>query len=263
MPHLKFSVITVVLNGEKVIEDTIRSVIGQNYSDLEYIIIDGGSSDRTLDIVNKYKSAIHCLISEKDKGIYEAMNKGVQRASGDYFNFMNAGDYFVNMNTLAEASQILIQQKPLIACGDVVLKYPDGFRRINRAHVSLYDMPTYHQAIFFSNEVFRLYGGYDIHYMLSADFDIWQRVYLNNRDKILLLNMPVSINNLEGISNQNYFCVVKERVHISFHNLSGKQRIQSLLWAFGMALKCYMILFLRHLGLYRWLIRIRYGRAGA
>ena len=91
-PHPKFSIITVTYNAEKVLEDTIQSIVTQSYKNVEYIIVDGGSTDGTLSIVNKYKEHIHTIVSEPDKGLYDAMNKGIKLATGDYLCFLNAGD---------------------------------------------------------------------------------------------------------------------------------------------------------------------------
>ena len=99
-PSPKFSVITVTYNAEKVLEDTVQSVISQTYHHVEYIIIDGASKDGTLEIVNRYRNRINQLVSEPDKGLYDAMNKGIALATGDYLCFLNAGDSFHEDDTL-------------------------------------------------------------------------------------------------------------------------------------------------------------------
>lgn len=96
----KISIITVVFNSEKLIERTILNVIQQSYSNIEYIIIDGGSRDNTLSIIKKYESKIAVIVSEADKGLYDAMNKGIRLATGDYVWFMNSGDLFYETDTL-------------------------------------------------------------------------------------------------------------------------------------------------------------------
>lgn len=102
-PHPKFSIITVTYNAEKVLEDTIQSIVTQSYKNVEYIIVDGGSTDGTLTIVNKYKEHIHTIVSEPDKGLYDAMNKGIKLATGDYLCFLNAGDGLHEDDTLYES----------------------------------------------------------------------------------------------------------------------------------------------------------------
>lgn len=99
----KVSIITVSYNAEEFIERTIKSVREQTYSNIEYVIIDGASKDGTLDIVNRYKSAVSILVSERDKSLYDAMNKGIQNATGDYIWFMNAGDRIATPETLEKA----------------------------------------------------------------------------------------------------------------------------------------------------------------
>lgn len=94
------SIITVVLNGEKYLEDTIKSVISQTYKNIEYIVVDGGSTDNTLSIISMYKDKIDVVISEKDKGIYDAMNKGIKKSSGDIIGIINSDDYYYNDNVV-------------------------------------------------------------------------------------------------------------------------------------------------------------------
>ena len=106
MEKLKITVVTVCYNAGGVIEQTMRSVLNQSYSNIEYIIVDGASRDNTLDVVNKvsaeYPQANIVIKSEPDHGIYDAMNKGIGLATGDWINFMNAGDQFVSADTLAK-----------------------------------------------------------------------------------------------------------------------------------------------------------------
>ena len=98
--HPKFSVITVTYNAGAVIEDTIQSVITQTYKNIEYIIVDGASTDKTMSIVNRYRERISVVVSEPDRGLYDAMNKGIRLATGDYLCFLNAGDSFHEDDTL-------------------------------------------------------------------------------------------------------------------------------------------------------------------
>ena len=99
-PHPKFSIITVTYNAGKVLEDTIQSVVFQTYRNMEYIIVDGGSKDNTLEVAEKYRNHISQLISEPDKGLYDAMNKGIRLATGNYICFLNAGDELHENETL-------------------------------------------------------------------------------------------------------------------------------------------------------------------
>ena len=101
-PHPKFSIITVTYNAGKVLEDTIQSVISQTYRNVEYIIVDGKSKDNTLEIVDKYRNHISKVVSEPDKGLYDAMNKGILLATGDYLCFLNAGDELHDNQTLQQ-----------------------------------------------------------------------------------------------------------------------------------------------------------------
>lgn len=101
------SIVTVVFNGEQFLEKTICSVVNQTYRNIEYIIIDGGSLDRTLDIIKKYDDKIYCWISEQDEGIYDAMNKAIKLYSGDYIWFLNAGDTIYNDDVIANMFNVL------------------------------------------------------------------------------------------------------------------------------------------------------------
>lgn len=111
------SVVTVCYNAVTEIERTIQSVIGQSYPNIEYIIIDGGSKDGTVDLIRKYADKLAYWISEPDKGIYDAMNKGIAVSTGDWICFLNAGDWFAGTRVLAEVGQEAQNTQAIILCG--------------------------------------------------------------------------------------------------------------------------------------------------
>jgi len=131
------TIVTVVYNGAEYLEDTIKNVIDQTYVNVEYIIVDGGSTDGTLDIIRKYDHAIDYWVSEPDKGIYDAMNKGIDLGSGAWVNFMNAGDRFYDRDNLYQVSKLL---KPFngidIIYGDHEVRYPDKIRKFRAGQVT-------------------------------------------------------------------------------------------------------------------------------
>lgn len=151
------TVVTVVFNGEQFLEETILSVINQIYDNVEYIIIDGGSTDGTLGIIRKYEHAIDYWVSEKDRGIYDAMNKGCYLAFGNGINFLNAGDYFVG-NPLSS-------KLPLPCILPCKLKKNNKLKDY-KLKSAKYGMPISHQAIIFKN----LYL-YDLRFSLASDYD--------------------------------------------------------------------------------------------
>lgn len=129
---MKISIVTVCFNAEAVIEETIKSVISQTHQDIEYIIIDGKSSDSTMSRIEKYSDKIDKIISEPDKGIYDAMNKGVALASGDYINFMNAGDVFSSPEVVSKIER-LIEPDSDVVYGDSTMIGYNGERTVNVA----------------------------------------------------------------------------------------------------------------------------------
>ena len=146
---MKISIVTICYNVENDIEQTILSVINQSYSDLEYIIIDGASKDKTLEIVNRYKDKISKIVSEPDKGIYDAMNKGIKQATGEWVGFINAGDKYVDNNVLSTfvakvSSNADVAYGVLVHCFSYgkFMMLPSSLQTINSA------MPFGHPASF-------------------------------------------------------------------------------------------------------------------
>jgi glycosyltransferase involved in cell wall biosynthesis len=172
------SIITVVRNGEAFIEHTIQSIVEQTYRNVEYIIIDGNSTDQTVPIIKKYADKIKYWISEKDNGIYDAMNKGIKAATGDWLLFINADDFLVNNTIIEEVAPFLAKSKSQVVYGDVLLVYPVGPEKLKGAewnkvknHFRNIRMNLSHQGIFHSRALFknRLY---DTTFKITADYDL-------------------------------------------------------------------------------------------
>ncbi len=171
----KISIITVCKNAENSIERTIKSVINQIYENIEYIVIDGQSTDGTIQIIEKYQDKITYFISEPDSGIYNAMNKSIQIASGDYLLFLNAGDCLFDSNTI---KRIFIKAKDEeLVFGDVLLLKKGKPFFIKKIPEKLTDFflindTLPHQGTFFSKRIFDKFDGYRELYKISADYDL-------------------------------------------------------------------------------------------
>lgn len=175
------SIITVVYNGVAHLEKTILSVLNQSYPNIEYIIIDGGSTDGTLDIIRRYENRLSYWVSKPDKGIYDAMNKGIALATGEVIGLLNAGDWYLEGAIQLLASQI--QTEPSIYYGDAFIFYPDlNQQRLAKANLSglRYHMSICHQATFVATRIYQQLGSYKTKYRLAADYDFLSRCYHKN-----------------------------------------------------------------------------------
>ena len=174
------TVITVVFNAARTIEETILSVIHQAYGNIEYIVIDGGSTDATLDIIRKYEHAIDYWVSENDKGIYDAMNKGINISTGDWVNFMNAGDLFNSTNTVDQIFSTNLGDEKIIY-GDVHIRYGE-FERVETAKKprKLWQgMQFSHQSLFCDLDYHRE-NLFNIKNTICADLEFCYRAYKEN-----------------------------------------------------------------------------------
>lgn len=214
------SIITVVFNGEKYLEETIQSVINQTYENIEYIIIDGGSTDGTLDIIKKYEDRIDYWVSEKDNGIYDAMNKGIAVATGEWINFMNAGDKFINNSIVQQISPNLCNKEISIVFGDTTDDYGE-FQKLHKANPNLKNlwkgMLFSHQSTFFSSS-YHKQNLYDITYKLAADFSVIYNAYRKG-EKFYYLNMPIAMIEIGGVSY-----LQRERVFLEYKSIVCRKR---------------------------------------
>lgn len=229
--NLKVSIITVCMNSEETIERTINSVINQTYSNIEYIIVDGRSTDKTLKIINKYKDKISMLVSDNDKGIYDAMNKGIKLANGDVIYFLNAGDYLYDHTVISKIS-LEYGKDPVvdIIYGDVVMYDAEEKRLLKHEEISsekhLFKYGICHQAIFSKKEVFSRSGLFDTNYKISADYDWICRTYLMNYIKFKHLNVIISNCLKGGVSDRYNLNEVKQNFLIKWNNFSLKTWIK-------------------------------------
>ncbi|WP_018710442.1 glycosyltransferase family 2 protein [Phocaeicola barnesiae] len=207
-----FSIITISFNAEKEIESTIKSVIEQSYNDFEYIIIDGNSTDNTIDIIRKYEKNISYWQSEPDTGIYNAMNKGIQYANGEWILFMNAGDTFANNHILEKVSKSILgnHKKFEIIYGDVYKKKSNNIYLYKAEKLSLltYRMPFSHQSCFIKKEILKNIR-FNEKYRIAADFNLIRYLYLKNYT-FYYLPIPFSIFDLDGVSSKQFRSATKE-----------------------------------------------------
>lgn len=185
---MKVSIITVCYNSAATINDTITSVLSQDYKNIEYIVIDGGSSDATLDIINKYREQISVVISEPDKGIYDAMNKGIKNATGDIVGILNSDDFYETKDVITETVNNFDVDTEIVF-GDLIFVKPENIEKITR----FYSLPRFkawklrfgwmppHPATFIKKSVYDKYGLYKINYKISADYEVFVRFLLVNK----------------------------------------------------------------------------------
>lgn len=213
-----FSIITVNRNNAQGLEKTIESVIKQTYSNIEFIIIDGKSEDESIAKIKQHEDRIFFWISEEDTGIYNAMNKGIKKASGKYCLFLNSGDYLYDNNILKEIVDLNYAED--IISGNVI-KYSgshfneEAFSRIKHSSISLFDLYSNslnHQATFIRRELFNKYGLYEEKYAVISDWVFMLKTIILNNVTYKYLNKTISYYSEGGISNgkTNYF--IEERI---------------------------------------------------
>jgi len=212
MNSIKVSVITVCLNSSKYLEDAIRSVKEQTYKNIEYIIIDGGSTDGTQEILRRYSNRISKLIVEKDKGVFDAMNKGISLASGEVLYFLNSDDKLYSNNVIENVVNFLIENKEAdFIYGDMeVINPADNFSYIERYpdKISkwLFITKTIAQpGSFFKADCFKKCGYFDINYKFAADHDWYLKAIFIKKLKAVHIEDCISVFRLGGLSNDRKY----------------------------------------------------------
>ncbi len=208
----KITIVTITYNSERYLEQTITSVIEQTYTNREYIVVDGNSTDGTLDIIKKYESEIDNWISEPDNGIADAMNKGIDLATGDYILFLHSDDYLSSPSILADTVEALPSPHNIFLFdilfkneGRITLCSPRGLTWwIN------FKTGVHHQAAFCSREYFKKIGAFDTTFEIAMDYDFFLRSYRAGVTSCKV-NIPLSVMRLVGISSRHDWSSLRQR----------------------------------------------------
>jgi len=180
---MKISIITVVWNNAKTIKDAIESVLSQTYKNIEYIVVDGASTDRTIEIVKSYGNKITKFISEPDKGLYDAMNKGIGLATGDVVGILNSDDFYIDEYVIEKIVKEFEEKEVDSVYADLVFVKPDNLTKTVRYYDSSHFTPSKfaygwmpaHPTFFVKKEIYDRYGVFRTDLKIGADFDILAR----------------------------------------------------------------------------------------
>ena len=214
--NVKVSIITVVYNGDKTIEQTIKSVIKQKYNNIEYIIIDGASTDETCDIVKRYKDYIDVFVSEEDEGLYYAMNKGIQYATGEIIGILNSDDLYTE-DAISKIVDCYEKNDADIVYGNAMWFDDSEERSMYSCHnieELWYWMAIPHPATFIKKEIYKKYGLFNTQYALAADYDLVLR-FFSKRVKFLHLDETLVYFRKGGLSAKKHSECIEEAKEIS------------------------------------------------
>lgn len=228
-PSMKISIVTVVFNNANTIKDAINSVLNQTYQDIEYIIIDGKSTDGTIEIIQSYGSKISKFVSEPDKGIYDAMNKGLKLATGDVVGILNSDDFYILNDVIEKVVKVFEEQQVESMFADLVYVKAEDIDKVVRYYDSSYFsldkfaygwMPA-HPTFFIKREVYERYGYFKIDYKIAADYELLVRFLAKNGVSYYYLREPIIKMRIGGVSTRNLksnFILNQEILKACFEN---------------------------------------------
>ena len=209
---MKISVITVCYNSAETIGDTLRSVTGQEYDELEYVVVDGKSTDNTLSILEESRPHISVLISEKDKGLYDAMNKGIKRATGDVIGILNSDDVYQDNQVLAEVARVFNSEDVDAVYGDLVYVDRNDLSKIKRYWKAgdyrrgkfLSGWMPPHPTFFVKRKIYEQYGLFNTELRSAADYEIMLRFMHRHDIRVEYLPRIITRMRAGGMSNQTF-----------------------------------------------------------
>ena len=219
---MKASVVTVCYNSAATIGETIESVLSQDQEELEYIIIDGGSTDGTQGIVEKYEGNISYFVSEPDKGIYDAMNKGLRQASGDVIGMLNSDDIYIDSSIVSKMCKIIEEDGKDTAFADLLIVDPKDTSCVRRYYDSSFFSPERlrmgwmpaHPSLFVRRDIYERCGEYALHYSIASDFEMIVRLYHNINASYTYLSEPIIRMRAGGVSTAGLRSTIKLNMEI-------------------------------------------------
>lgn len=223
---MKLSIITINYNNRDGLRKTIESVVNQTWQDFEYIVIDGGSTDGSVEVIKEFADHIDYWVSEPDNGIYNAMNKGIDHAKGEYCNFMNSGDCFYFHNTLNLIFTPALTSD--VICGDTINS--DGSTIPHKDTITfktLFHGAISHQSSFIRTSLLKKYH-YDESLRIVADWKFWLQTLINDNCSYLGIGIPVSIYDITGISSTNWEQLLQERKMV-IDNMYPERVVQDMI----------------------------------
>ncbi len=217
---LKITIVTVCYNSEKYIKDAIESVLNQHYNNIEYIVVDGGSKDKTVDIIKSYSNRITKFISEKDKGIYDAMNKGLKMASGDYVGILNSDDFYIHNKVIETVVNELKQKKTDSLFADLIyVANTNPAQQIRYWKSKPFKKNSFkkgwhppHPTFFVKNTIYKKFGYFNLDFKLSADFELMLRFLERHGISTCYLSQPLIKMRLGGATNKNLRNIISQNI---------------------------------------------------
>lgn len=208
---MKISIITVCFNSEKTIEKTFKSVQSQTHKNIEYIVVDGGSKDSTLDLIKKNESIVSKWISEPDKGLYDAMNKGIEMATGDIVGILNSDDIFTDEKVLENVANFHLKNKNIDASVGNIIQFNEEGKTVRKYSAKNWSpeklkigfMPA-HPAIFFKRDLFKKYGLYHLDFTIGADYELITRFFLQHKITWKFSNITTTSMLIGGVSSSGF-----------------------------------------------------------
>ena len=223
---MKFSIITTTYNSAATIGDTVRSVADQIFDgEVEYIIIDGGSTDATLEVLAAYMDVVTTIVSESDKGLYDAMNKGIRMATGDVVGILNSDDFYTSSDVLATVAREFERNGVDAVFGDVHFVDPKNLDNCVRYYPSRHFVPAAmrygfmpaHPSFYVKRECYVRYGGYDLSYRIASDYDLMVRFFHKHKISYAYINKDMVTMRTGGLSTKN----LKNRLLITVEDVKA------------------------------------------